>query len=212
MKEKLAISGYCSIRDEKLIVDGKAIAHNPGKSIGDFMSEIYRNFSVCYPKFHKMDNLGKLGFLVAEMILRDRNINTRYSGDEVGIIMMNSASSLDTDRIHQDTIASRSEYFPSPSVFVYTLPNVVIGEICIRHKFFGEGNFFVAEKFNPGFIADYITYLFDNKIVGCCLAGWIELDGDKSEAILFLIEKSSKTESGIANFDASAIMKIYNSK
>jgi hypothetical protein len=124
-----------------------------------------------------MDNLCKLGFITSEFLLKGKDIKGRYAGVEIGIILMNSSSSLDTDRNHQKSISSRDDYFPSPSVFVYTLPNVVIGEICIRHNIHGEGNFFITEKFNPRFMFDYVSQLFDNDFVKCCITGWVEMNG-----------------------------------
>jgi hypothetical protein len=212
MKKNSVISGYCSIRGNKVFVDHKLLFEGQSENFNDFSAAIYRHFSISYPKFHKMDNLSKLGFLSAELLLKERNINERYPGDQTGIILMNSASSLDTDRRHQETIKNRGEYFPSPAVFVYTLPNVVIGEICIRHKFFGEGNFFVMEKFSPSFFVDYLSQLIDNNIVECCIAGWVDIDGDNFESVLFLVEKNRGTETGIVNFEAAAIELIYNRK
>jgi hypothetical protein len=191
-------------------VDNKTLYTGPNTGFTEFSTGIYRHFSVNYPKFHKMDSLGKLGFLSAELLLKEKDITCKYAGDDIGIILMNSSSSLDTDRNHQKMIASRADYFPSPAVFVYTLPNVVIGEICIRHKIFGEGNFFVMEKFNPAFLVNYVSQLFDNKIIECCITGWVEIEGNNFESVVFLIEKSSKTETGIANFEPATIRSIYN--
>jgi hypothetical protein len=212
MKETYSISGYCLIRGNKVIRDNKLLFSGKEDSFSDFALENYRHFSVSYPKFHKMDNLCKLGFLSAEILLKDRNLTSKYPGEKTGIILTNCSSSLDTDRNHQKTITSRSDYFPSPAVFVYTLPNVVIGEICIKHKFFGEGNFFVMEKFNPSFMVEYITHMLDNDIVDCCITGWTEINGNNFESVLFLIEKSTKTETGIANFETAALESIYNRK
>jgi hypothetical protein len=212
MKKEYTISSYCSIRANSVVLDNKTLYTAPPAGFAEFAAGIYRHFSINYPKFHKMDSLSKLGFLSAELLLKDKDINRKYSGDEVGIILMNSSSSLDTDRNHQKTIASRNDYFPSPAVFVYTLPNVVIGEICIKNKIFGEGNFFVMEKFNPSFLVNYITQLFDNKVIECCITGWVEIEGNNFESVVFLIEKSSKTETGIANFEPADILSIYNRK
>jgi len=212
MKKTPVISGYCSIRSGKVVVDGKVLFEASSGSFSDFVAAIYRQFTISYPKFHKMDNLGKLGFLTAELLLKERKISERYSGDQTGVILMNSASSLDTDRRHQETIKNRGEYFPSPAVFVYTLPNVLIGEICIRHKFSGEGNFFVMEKFNPSFTTNYISQLFYSNIVECCITGWVEIDGSNFESVLFLVENNEGTETGIVNFEAAAIESIYNTK
>jgi hypothetical protein len=209
MKESLVVNSFCSVSGRKVILDNKVIYTASSDAFKDLSTDIYSKFSIDYPKFHKMDNLSKLGFLSVELLLRDKDPGLKYKGNEIGIVFMNSASSLDTDRHHQDTLSDKEHYFPSPSVFVYTLPNVVIGEICIRHKFFGEGNFFVSEKFNAGLICGYIAELFDSDAVQCCIAGWVEFDGEDFESLVFLIEKQDKTDTGIVNFEPDAIRNLY---
>ena len=209
MKKSLIVSSFCSVTGKDVTVNNKVIYTGSGNGFKDLSNDIYTKFSIGYPKFHKMDNLCKLGFLSVELLLRDKDPGQKYPGDEIGIILMNSASSLDTDRRHQDTLSDRENYFPSPSIFVYTLPNVVIGEICIRHKFYGEGNFFVAEKFNMDFIIGYIEELFECNTIQCCIAGWVELDGDDFESLVFLIEKPDNTDTGIVNFEPDVIRNIY---
>jgi len=156
-----------------------------------------------------MDNLCKLGFLASELLLRDKSLTQQYSGEDVGIILYNAASSLDTDRNHQRSIQDRKAYFPSPSVFVYTLANIVIGEICIRQKFYGESTFFIEEKFNAAGLCNYVNQLLDDGVVQCCLTGWLELDGDDYEGILYLIEKTTSDTEGIAIFEPQKIQEIY---
>lgn len=212
MIESCTITSYCTIRDNKVIHDGRLLFESKTGNFTEFASGLYRHSGISYPKFHKMDNLCKLGFLSSEILLKDKNMSHNYTGDEIGIILMNSSSSLDTDRNYQKTIANRADYFPSPAVFVYTMPNVVIGEICIRHKIFGEGNFFITKKFNSSFIFNYVSQLFDNDFVKCCITGWVEISGNNFESVLFLIEKTGKTETGIANFEPAEIESIYNSK
>ena len=212
MRQTCIITSFCAVRDNKLILDGKILYESTSGDFTEFASRLYRHSEISYPKFHKMDNLCKLGFMASEFLLKDKDLANRYPGVETGIILMNSSSSLDTDRTYQKSITSRDNYFPSPSVFVYTLPNIVIGEICIRHKIYGENNFFVTEKFNPAFMFDYVSQLFDNDLVECCITGWVEVNGSNYGAVLYLIEKTGKTESGIANFELSEIEKINNSK
>ena len=209
MKRSYIISGYCSINKTEVVVMGDTIFSCSNSSFRDFSNDIYKKFALNYPKFHKMDNLCKLGFLSVELLLRDKNLDQKYSGDEVGIIIMNASSSVDTDRNYQSSIANRENYFPSPSIFVYTLPNVVIGEICIRHKFYGEGNFFIDEKFNPDFLVSYVDQLLESNIIKCCICGWVEFDGDDFESIVYLIEKPDTTDLGIVNFDPATIQKLY---
>lgn len=209
MKKSLIVSSFCSVTKKEVTVNNKVIYKGSGNDFSDLSNDIYTKFSIGYPKFHKMDNLSKLGFLSVELLLSDKNLNLKYPGGEIGVIFMNSASSLDSDRHHQDTLSNRENYFPSPSIFVYTLPNVVIGEICIRHKFYGEGNFFVVEKFNTDLLVDYIEELFECNAIQCCIAGWVEFDGDDFESLVFLIEKPDKTDTGIVNFEPDVIRNIY---
>jgi hypothetical protein len=44
-----------------------------------FIKALYKKETISYPKFYKMDNLSKLGFLGAEMLLRDNSFFDRYS-------------------------------------------------------------------------------------------------------------------------------------
>jgi hypothetical protein len=175
----------------------------------EFSTALYKYLDADYPKFHKMDSLCKLGFLASEMLLREKTIRNIFTGNDTGIILANSSSSLNTDRMHQNTIMNRSDYFPSPSVFVYTLPNIVIGEICIRNKITGEGTFFIQEKFTPSILIDYVAHLLDCEIINRCISGWLEIDGEDYEALLCLIEKTADSNSGFVNFEPSVVQDIY---
>ncbi|MBN1157773.1 MAG: hypothetical protein JXA61_00185 [Bacteroidales bacterium] len=209
MKESLHISNYCLIRNSHLITGQDHFFAGKETAFPDFIKETYRHFNIGYPKFFKMDNLSKLGFLAAELLLKDRDLNLDYGKDGTGIILANASASLDTDRIYQASIADRSNYFPSPSVFVYTLPNIVMGEISIRHKLFGENAFFIKQTFDPVFMVEYVKHLFENQIVACCITGWVEMDSERYEAVLFLVEKTGPLNNGIAIFDVRNVDDIY---
>ena len=100
------------------------------QGIDDQLAQLYRNIGMSYPKFFKMDRLCKAGILGAEMLLKDYDFDHENVKADWGIVLMNSASSLDNDRRYQETIAT-DNYYPSPAVFVYTLANIVTGEIAI---------------------------------------------------------------------------------
>ena len=142
----LCISKYCSIKNNCFSVNGEVVFANSELSATEFLTALYRHEQIGYPKFFKMDYLAKTGFLAADLLLK----GTAFYGDSLkqtmGIFLSNNSSSLDTDIAFQKTIGK--EYFPSPSVFVYTLPNIVMGEIAIKHKIFGENTFFVSQEFN----------------------------------------------------------------
>ncbi|MBB1546825.1 MAG: 3-oxoacyl-ACP synthase, partial [Capnocytophaga sp.] len=103
----------------------------PESSFADFAKKALKALKVEYPKFFKMDNLSKLAFLAAEAVLSPLSAEAK---SRTALLFANRAASLDTDLKHQATIANPQEYYPSPAVFVYTLPNICLGEISIRHQ------------------------------------------------------------------------------
>jgi hypothetical protein len=111
------------------MLNGSIVFEQPSTDPADFLKSAYRRLNIQYPKFFKMDSLSKLAFLSAEILLKDSDITTSYPSEMTGIILFNASSSLETDEKHQESIGDRGNYFPSPSVFVYTLANIMTGEI-----------------------------------------------------------------------------------
>jgi len=165
-----------------------------------FLTTCYHHFGLKYPKFYKMDNLAKLGWLAAELLLKNDLQAGKYDPADVGVVLANANSSLDTDLKYYET----AQDIASPALFVYTLPNIVIGEICIRHNFKGENAFFIFERFDAGFIQQYVSNLINSDILQACICGWVEVLGDTYKAVLFLVEKD-----GSIPFTKENINKIY---
>jgi hypothetical protein len=163
--------------------------------MGAFMTSVYKQFEIAYPKYYKMDSLCKLAFLCSELLLRSNAITARYAPEDIAIVVANSASSLEVDTAHQATITDPQNYFPSPSLFVYTLPNILIGEIAIRNCIKGENTFFIFDKFDTDFMANYVNLLLNNNKAQCCIAGWVEYFEENCNAILYTVEKQPRQNS-----------------
>jgi hypothetical protein len=189
------ITASCIIRDHIVYTNEKAVFEqrpaalphttSPPATLPEFLAAAYHHFGLQYPKFYKMDNLSKLGWLAAELLLKEGFKTTDYRPEEIAVVLSNSNASLDTDYKYFATIKD----IPSPAVFVYTLPNIMIGEICIRHKFKGENAFFISEAFDAAFIEQYVHGLMDSDNAGACICGWVDVLGEEYMAALFLIEK-----------------------
>jgi 3-oxoacyl-[acyl-carrier-protein] synthase-1 len=165
----------------------KLLFHSPEEMTG-----CYRSLQVDYPKFFKMDNLSKLGFLASEMLLKPFPVSPQERievREDVAIICFNRSSSLETDRQYQASIQNNDDYFPSPSLFVYTLPNIVAGEIAIRNKFCGETSFYICETFDAETIYRTVHNSFSDRTTHFALCAWIESIEEKLEVIMFLITK-----------------------
>jgi hypothetical protein len=209
----MQITRYSTVKYPAIRLDG-SIVYEHSSDPAEFLKSAYRNLNSAYPKFFKMDNLSKLGFLAVEYLLKEIHLSEKYLPEDISIILQNSSSSLETDEKHQESISDRQNYFPSPSVFVYTLPNIMVGEISIRHKIKGENVVLIAEKPDPRQIFLYVDELFTSNRVKCCITGWIEAYHDRQEAVLMLVEKDEVINSypearEIIIFDPSNIQRIF---
>jgi len=169
-----------------------------------FAKLAYRHLKPSYNKFFKMDEISKLGFLAAEVLLSNIELST-YKEEDVSIILSNSNSTLVTDKNHQETVDDYNNFFPSPKVFVYTLPNIMIGEISIRHKLRGENTFFIVKNFNEELIVNHINSLFLTHKSKAFVGGWINQSENNYEAFLFWV-----SDKGDIPFNAFEVKQLYN--
>lgn len=186
------IESFCTIRNNEIILDGVSVFKLEPTLFSDFSKKAYQNFEINYPKFFKMDSLSKLAFIGAELLLK-REINTEKENN-IAIVFANNSSSLDTDVKYQNSISDPENYFPSPAVFVYTLPNICLGEISIRHQLKSENSFFIFETFNPAFMANYAKVLLDSNKADKVLCGWVEYFEEEYKAFLYLVGKEGNLE------------------
>src|SRR5690606_15764955 len=134
MNKKLYITSHLTIQNNKVILDDKELFRSESEDFSAFSKEAYKHFEINYPKFFKMDNLSKLAFLGAEIILKKELLND--TDNDIALVFANRSSSLDTDYILQKTITDKANYYPSLAVFVYTLPHIFMCVISIRHKLY----------------------------------------------------------------------------
>jgi hypothetical protein len=188
------ITSNCTITKNVVYNNEVPVFEKRDASSGDFMLAAYQQFGLTYPKFYKMDNLSKLGWLASEVLLKDSLIKD-YKPEEVGLVLSNANSSLDSDRKYMQSVGD----IPSPALFVYTLPNIMIGEICIRNNFKGEDAFFIFDKFNAAFLAQYVNSLLDTGVLKACICGWVDVIGEEYKAVLFLVEKEKRDKAILFN-------------
>lgn len=203
MTEQKYITASCIISNHLVRKNGKNIFENNELSTFGFLSAIYQFFDFNYPRFYKMDGLSKLGWLASEILLSGSFEQRKYSAGQVGIVLSNANASLDTDIKYIETLKD----IPSPSVFVYTLPNIVIGEISIRNNFKGENAFFITERFDEDFMERYVSMLMNSAILEACICGWVEFLSHEYKAVLFLVEKNKSEH--VCLFTQENINKIF---
>ena len=158
------------ITPSTLIIDGEEV--KVGSSGKDLLTDIYKLYFGDYPKFHKMDVLSKLAFLAAELACLKENKDDR--DENRAVILFNGSSSIVADRKHIATYAKEDEFYPSPSVFLYTLPNIVTGEIAIKNGYKGETSLYILNEHNKDIIDTIIKSTFTQSSVRSMITGWVD--------------------------------------
>ena len=195
------IISYCRIRNNKILKDGGVVFEDQTGSLDEFMEKAYSVLHAAYPKFYKMDRLSKLGFLASELLLKGSD----FSPASTAVVLSNANSSLDTDIRYWQSAKNQ----PSPALFVYTLPNIVGGEICIRHGIKGENIFFVSAQFDPVWITNNVNLILDNNRAKHCLAGWVDVMGNHADVFLYLAKNS---EGKVGNHTPEKLSELYSWK
>ena len=119
------------------------------------------------------------------------------------MVLQNTESSLATDRNYAETLKT----IPSPALFVYTLPNIVMGEMAIKYKFKGENTFFVSPLFNAKQLMEYSHILFQDNIAELAIVGFIDHTSSDQDVLLCLLGKSKQAQPML---DIQQIEAIYN--
>jgi len=182
MSKGYKILDFVRIQDQRIFHGGKQIFSSE-KPTQEVLKEFYNFLNISYPKFHKMDALCKLGILATELLFENREIPT-----DTALVFSNSASSLETDKKHGKLM----EVTVSPAIFVYTLPNIVLGEISIKYKLQSENAFFISHEFNARLLTDYSEILLDTSKASAVVCGWIEWKNAEYDVFLCLISKKGE--------------------
>lgn len=200
------ITRYCRIRNRRVILQGEVIYENVEGNLDTFLETALTSLSIAYPKFYKMDRLSKLGFLATEMLVKDSQLMQRYTPQQVALVMSNAYASLDTDVRYFETTKSVA----SPALFVYTLTNIVLGEISIRHGIKGENAFFVFPAFDAIQLCEYVELVMSTEKTKACIAGWVDVMADHHDVFLYLAEKQKGPE--VLRHSGEQLQKLYQSE
>ncbi|MBL7683127.1 MAG: hypothetical protein JNK00_07165 [Flavipsychrobacter sp.] len=165
---------------------------------------VYRGLQYNYVKFFKMDLLSKWAWLGAETLLKQGE-NFVYDGidkTKIAIVLQTNHGCLDVDKKYSDSLTT----IASPALFVYTLPNIMLGEICIRHGFKGEQACLVNDGFDVKEMEFWVNDLLQNRGMEACLCGWVDATADNHDVCMYWVTK----ENGSIKFAADTMQQLYN--
>lgn len=172
----------CVVADGKVEVSGRTVFESED-DFGQFIRAAFKALERLDMKFYKMDDMCKLGYIAAGQLLNGRG----FGPSELALVLANRSSSLDTDIRHQRILDTGEA--ASPSVFVYTLPNVALGEICIRHGIKGENTFFIAHEMPEEELRAFALQSLGREGYRAAVYGWCEQMGENYRAELILLER-----------------------
>jgi len=163
--------------------------------------DMYSALLCNYPKFFKMDKLCKWAWVAAEYLFGGKDeVYMGLNKHRVAVCLTTGHGCIDVDKRYLDGIK-----IASPGLFVYTLPNIMLGELCIRHGFKGEQQCLVSEKFDAEELCFTVKGLLDRGMDGC-LCGWVDVYGDVYDVCLFWVTKKGSGYS----FTAGNMQELYN--
>lgn len=174
------------ISPTRVTVDGEQVMCQAKGT--QLLTELYKRFVGDYPRFYKMDMLSRLGFIASELLIQREQQERFVPTESRAVILFNHSSSLHTDRTYLQTISSPDDYFPSPSLFVYTLPNIVTGEIAIRNHYHGETSFYILPRCDEAVISQVQQAAFCDTSTTSMITGWLDCeDENRFEADLCIL-------------------------
>lgn len=160
---------------------------HPDLPFGTFIREEFKRLGAPNMKFYKMSDLCKAAYVAAERLLQGFDLSS-CPPSRRAIVLANASASLEADAEHQRIVDGHLPEGASPAVFVYTLPNVAAGEICIRHKFQGDNTFFIEEA-DSGLAEEYARRLIVGDRADLAVCGWCDKLGETWNVHLKLLIK-----------------------
>lgn len=172
---KMRKSATVEINAGEVLVNDSTVFSDKSADFGTFIREAFKSRGENNMKFYKMDDLCKLGYVAAAWLLD----GLEFGEEECGMVLSGKYGCLDTDMKHQQIIDKEGDAASSPAVFVYTLPNVVAGEISIRHHIKGENTWFWSEDRTMSDLKHYASLMAGASDLRYCIIGHLDfLNGE----------------------------------
>lgn len=184
------IQHYIQWRQQKVTRDGQLLLTTEEQDAQAIPQDLYRQGGIQYPKFFKMDPLSRVALLATEWLLPPEVTIDR---NKVATVLSTASGCLEVDKRFEES----RQTLASPALFVYTLPNIMLGEIDIRHGFKGEQMCTVSEQANPAWFDFYVTDLLQRQGSEACLCGHVEAASDViSATLLWVVKAPTVTDKG----------------
>lgn len=195
------IEHYLHWHNRNIYRDGQLLSAIEKTAVTDIPLKIYEQSGISYPKFFKMDLLSRTAFLAAELLAP---ATEGIAKERIAVALSSSSGCLDVDKKYDES----RKTLASPALFVYTLPNIMLGEICIRHGFKGEQMTTITDKPDTDWMLFYVSDLLANRQCDACLLGHAEATEQGIQATLLWVSKTPE-DKPIAEFNKHTLETIF---
>ena len=181
--EELRIAGSARYHQGSFAVNG-AVRSTAAGDREACISAAWAAMGATYDRFHRVDAVSKLVLLCTEALLAPLPIDEDLT-ERTGIVLMSRLGSLDTDlRYHSGLV---EQNLASPALFVYTLPNIAMGELSIRHGLHGAGHCLIAAGPDTDRLRQVCTMLLAEEGMHRVICGWADIFADEASATFMLV-------------------------
>ena len=185
-----------SITESSFSVDGKAITVESGGAA--LVTEIFKKYLGDGQKFYKMDPYSRLAYLSCCMAAQgpdgpreqdpaqtasssvNREATVDIAPEETALVLFTREGSLLADRRHLGTFCREGEYYPSPAIFINTLPNVVLGEIALKNRIKGETTLVMLSERDETTIRTVLEATLSFSSPRRLICGWVDCPAEDS--------------------------------
>ena len=165
-----------SIDPQGLIEDGRSI---PFESTGaSLITEIYKKHLSDDSRFFKMDLYSRIAYVGSCLLAKDSLKG--FEPEDVSLLLFTLNGSILADRKHISSYSNPEEYYPSPSVFINTLPNVVLGEIAVKNTIKGETTLVMLPTKDDAMMETIVDITLVATQPSAMIYGWVDCVSEDS--------------------------------
>ena len=156
----------------------KSVEIGPENKGAALLTEIFKESLANGSRFFKMDLFSRLAYVAVGLLAKDAP--GEYVPEETGLLIFTLNGSVLADRKHLSTFAKPDEYYPSPAIFINTLPNVVLGEMAVTHRIKGETTLVML----PGRDEETMDSILDATLAATrpsvLITGWVDCESENT--------------------------------
>ena len=169
-KEPMTAEAPASARYETV----KTVEIESGDEGAAGITRLYKECLSDDARYYKMDLFSRLAYVGTGLLAKDNLAGC--APEDIGLLIFTKNGSVLADRKHLSTFSQ--EYYPSPAIFINTLPNVVLGEIAVTHQIKGETTLVMLSGENTELMENILAATLNATQPSALITGWVDCESE----------------------------------